>query len=106
MAKKARTGRTIINITLTELRALALLRRSKGLFGSEIVHLSNGSIPRGSVYVLLKRLEEKGYVSEEIVEASADYNLDRRLYRVSSNGKRLLDSLAHEFGFSWNPAPN
>src|SRR5207249_3871894 len=41
-----------------------LMDNIRGLYGSELVHKSGGELGRGTVYTLLERLVQKGYVRE------------------------------------------
>jgi DNA-binding PadR family transcriptional regulator len=48
-----------------ELKVLRLLiDNPRGLYGSELVSRSEGYLSRGSIYTLLERLVEKGFVRE------------------------------------------
>jgi hypothetical protein len=71
---------------------------SAGAYGLEIVGDSEGAVKRGSVYVLLGRLEEKGFVrvlpSKKGSSSSAPA---RPQYQLTAEGSRVL-SLASAIG--------
>jgi DNA-binding PadR family transcriptional regulator len=60
------------------------------MYGLELVEKSDGRVKRGTVYVLLGRLEEKGYVASKIeVSESA---IPRRVYRLTALGRQVFDA--------------
>jgi PadR family transcriptional regulator, regulatory protein PadR len=63
----------------------------RDMFGLELVGVSDGRLKRGTVYVTLGRMEEKGLVEsrQEPLPAGA-IGLPRRLYRPTAFGRRLL----------------
>jgi PadR family transcriptional regulator, regulatory protein PadR len=70
---------------------LELLAADAPMYGLQLVHASNRRLKRGTVYVTLGRMEEKGYVeSEPDPAASDDLVLPRRLYRPTAYGLRVL----------------
>jgi DNA-binding MarR family transcriptional regulator len=87
------------NVSMTELKILTYLARNPGQFASQLVHA--GAVPRGTVYTTLNRLEEKRYVESVLVEASIKLNMDRRKYKLTTAGQRVIKDFAHEFGFTW-----
>lgn len=73
--------------TRTELQVLAILRDSpEGLSGLQIV---KRGIARGSVYILLSRLEDKGFVTVDRNEPAYP-GLNRSHYRISGEGRRVV----------------
>ena len=79
------------NLTPTEEGILELLITKGRSYGLELVKASGGSVKRGTVYVLLQRMEEKGFVaSEEEAEADERIGLKRRRYEPTGLGKRVL----------------
>lgn len=72
---------------------LSLLRDEPGgMYGLEMVKASNGELARGTVYVLLGRLEEKGYL-RRWVRAKPDHpGLPRPLYALTGQGRQVLDA--------------
>jgi DNA-binding PadR family transcriptional regulator len=74
---------------------LELLGKSRQMYGLELVTESGGALKRGTVYVTLGRMEEKGYVASRAEEESpAQGGLPRRLYRATPYGRELLAMLA------------
>lgn len=65
----------------------------RDLFGLQIVERSGGSVKRGTVYVTLGRMEDKGYV-ESCTEPPAPgaIGLPRRLYRPTAFGAAVFDA--------------
>jgi len=75
----------------TETLILELLR-SEEMYGLQLVAASKGKLKRGSVYVVLGRMEEKGYVLSHAEEKPEHAGLPRRLYRATGFGLRVLDA--------------
>lgn len=75
----------------TELLVLQRLRDApRGMYGLELVKGSDGALKRGSVYLTLGRLEEKGYVQSR---AQADANhphIPRPIYKITALGARAF----------------
>jgi DNA-binding PadR family transcriptional regulator len=70
---------------------LELLGRSRKMYGLELVAASAGVLKRGTVYVTLGRMEEKGYVTSLLEDASPPQGgLPRRLYEATPYGRELL----------------
>ena len=63
---------------------LQLLVRHDQAYGLELVSASRGRLKRGTVYVTLGRMEEKGLVSSRAGESG------RRLYKPTALGERAL----------------
>ena len=62
--------------------------------GLELVAASDGALRRGTVYVTLGRMEEKGLLSSRCEDApQAGGGLPRRLYRPTEQGHHLLTAL-------------
>lgn len=87
--------------TKAETLVLQMLQNETGgMYGLEIVQASKGAIKRGSVYVLLGRLEEKGFVKAQKPKADLDYpGLPRPLYKLTAEGSRVL-AAAEELGLA------
>lgn len=69
---------------------LELLGRSGGMYGLELVAASRGDLKRGTVYVTLGRMEEKGYITSRQEEAPpAAGGLPRRVYEPTPLGREL-----------------
>ena len=80
------------NLSTTEGLILELLSEGD-LFVLELVQRSGGKLKRGTVYVTLGRMQEKGYVTSrtEPLPPGA-IGLPRRLYRPTAFGLRVLDA--------------
>ena len=77
-----------------EFLILDLLSGPGELYGMGLVTRSQGRLKRGTVYVTLHRMEEKGLVRsrvEELEEPRA--GLPRRLYRPTDRGLALLRAM-------------
>ena len=73
---------------------LELLGRAKSMYGLELVAASEGALKRGTVYVTLGRMEEKGYVSSRLEDASpAMGGMPRRLYTATPHGRAVLSAM-------------
>lgn len=61
------------------------------MFGLQLVEASGGRLKRGTVYVTLGLLEQKGYVeSEQEAPSPGAIGLPRRIYRPTGLGERAL----------------
>src|ERR671925_118724 len=85
-------ARLIPRLSTTERLILDLLRESE-LFGLQLVDRSEGALKRGTVYVTLGRMQDKGYVESWTEEQAAGaIGLPRRLYRPTAYGLRVLEA--------------
>jgi DNA-binding PadR family transcriptional regulator len=67
--------------------------RGREMFGLQLVGESHGRLKRGTVYVTLGRMQEKGYVESRIEDRPPGaIGLPRRLYRATAFGLRVLDA--------------
>jgi PadR family transcriptional regulator len=78
-------------LSANELLILRLLVARGEAYGLELVELSEGRLKRGTVYVTLSRMEDKGYVAS----SKEDTNLNatgppRRMYTPSGYGAQVL----------------
>jgi DNA-binding PadR family transcriptional regulator len=84
---------------------LELLVGQGPMFGLQLVEASDGRLKRGTVYVTLGLLEQKGFVeSEQETPAPGAIGLPRRVYRPTGLGERALrawTTLAREL--AWGP---
>jgi PadR family transcriptional regulator len=71
---------------------LRLLTGGIERYGLQLVAESHGQLKRGTVYVTLSRMEEKGFVTSRQEEGRASHvpGIPRRLYRISGLGERVL----------------
>jgi DNA-binding PadR family transcriptional regulator len=74
-----------------EAAIMQLLLTGKAMYGLQIVAESDGAIGRGTVYVTLSRMEDKGFVeSRQEEQPLGARGLPRRLYRITGEGARVL----------------
>ena len=65
------------------------------MFGLQLVEESGGKLKRGTVYVTLGRMQDKGYVESWTETPSPGaIGLPRRLYRPTGYGLRVLEAWA------------
>lgn len=69
----------------------------RGMFGLEMVRASVGLFKRGSIYVLLGRMEDKGYVRQMIDKQAKHPGLPRPLYTLTALGQRTLTATEATF---------
>ena len=70
-----------------------LLDSPEGMYGLQVVAASHGAITRTSVYVLLSRLTNKGFVKVKKPKRDPQYpGLPRPLYVLTADGMRLLSA--------------
>lgn len=77
-------------LSKVEYTILDLLRSGGKMYGLELVHASDGALKRGTVYVTLGRMEEKGFIHSEQEKVEKRPGMPRRLYQVSGQGSRVL----------------
>ena len=80
----------LLTLSPKELLVLALVREQE-LYGLQLVAASTGRLKRGTVYVTLGRMEEKGYITSTLEAApSGAGGLPRRIYSATPLGLRML----------------
>jgi DNA-binding PadR family transcriptional regulator len=94
-----------VRLTAKEREILKLLiEQGAEMYGLEMVARSDGRLSRGSVYVLLDRLEERGLVSSRLEErVPGTSGIARRLYRPTGHGRRVFQLWEELQGLA--PAP-
>lgn len=84
-----------------EFIVMSMLVAARGeMYGLEIVEKSDGAVQRGTVYVILSRLEEKGYVSsrkEDLMPGAAP----KRLYKPTGHGVKVFRAIESLGGRAW-----
>jgi len=92
---------TVPKLSTKEILILELLVEHSEMYGLELVAASRKQLKRGTVYVTLGRMEEKGYVTSHVEAAPASAGgLPRRMYVATPLGHRLLTAwsrLARQF---------
>jgi PadR family transcriptional regulator PadR len=77
-------------LSAKETLILELLGRTKGMYGLELVHASAGELKRGTVYVTLGRMEQKGLLASRLESETPRLGgSPRRLYTATSLGREL-----------------
>jgi DNA-binding PadR family transcriptional regulator len=77
-----------------EAKILRLLVSKGESYGLALVKASDGALKRGTIYVTLGRMEEKGLVESHQEENTDQYiGIPRRLYKVSALGLRVHDAI-------------
>jgi len=75
---------------------LELLVQQQEMYGLELVAASRRRLKRGTVYVTLGRMEDKGYVLSRLEPAPPDAGgLPRRVYEPTAFGRRVLKAWTH-----------
>jgi DNA-binding PadR family transcriptional regulator len=73
-----------------EAEILALLLDNGEMYGLQMVQFSNGALKRGTIYVVLDRLEDQKLVSSRSEVQSKAAGLARRFYKITGHGQRAL----------------
>jgi PadR family transcriptional regulator, regulatory protein PadR len=82
------------SMSRTESLVMELLR-GRERYGLELVDASDGALKRGSVYVILARMEEKGFVESHQEERPAGASgPPRRVYRGTPYGHKVHGAFA------------
>jgi len=70
---------------------LELLVGESEMYGLQLVAASKRRLKRGTVYVTLGRMEEKGFITSRLESAPSDEGgLPRRIYEPTAFGRRVL----------------
>ena len=78
---------------------LELLVRESALYGLQLVAASKGKLKRGTVYVTLGRMEQKGYITSRLESPPPGAGgLPRRIYDATALGRRAIDAWAYVSG--------
>ena len=81
----------VLTLSAKESLILELLVEREELYGLQLVAASKRRLKRGTVYVTLGRMEEKGYITSRLEDAPADVGgMPRRLYQTTPLGRRVL----------------
>ena len=67
------------------------------MYGLEMVKTSEGGLKRGTIYVTLSRMADKGYVESRQVKEPGESGLPKRLFKATGYGSRIYHAweLAH-----------
>ena len=90
-------ARRALTLSDKERLILHLLSSADEMYGLELVRASRRRLKRGTVYVTLGRMEDKGYLSSRTAdEPTPGGGLPLRLYKPTTLGLRVL-ALTQEF---------
>jgi DNA-binding PadR family transcriptional regulator len=68
-----------------------LINGGRELFGLEMVEASGGALKRGTVYVTLQRMKEKGFIdSKPEPRPAPEIGIARRMYWATGAGERVF----------------
>ena len=82
-----------LTVSPKELLVLQLLVRHEEMYGLQLVAASRGRLKRGTIYVTLGRMEDKGYISSTLDDPPPGAGgLPRRLYVPTALGRRMLSA--------------
>lgn len=83
------------NLTLSNKEYLILqllINAPVELYGLQMVEASEGQLKKGTIYVTLGRMEDKGYIESRKDEFKPrERGLPKRLYRATGEGRRTFD---------------
>ena len=80
-----------LTLSAKELLILELLVDRQKQYGLQLVAASARRLKRGTVYVTLGRMEDKGYITSRLDDAPPDAGgLPRRVYQPTALGRRVL----------------
>jgi DNA-binding PadR family transcriptional regulator len=71
---------------------LGLLVSKGEMYGLELVKDSGGELRRGTVYVTLGRMADKGYVESRTVPQCDGTGMPKRLFRATGKGAGVLSA--------------
>lgn len=76
-----------------EMKALELLIHNGEMFGLEMVEASEGELKRGTIYVTLSRMCDKGYLdSREEPRQAPEIGIPRRKYWATGLGEKVYEA--------------
>lgn len=87
---KSKDIENIVKLSEKEFLILGLLIGRGEMFGLGLVEASDGELKRGTVYVTLQRMVEKGLLeSWEEERTIPEIGIARRMYRATGLGERI-----------------
>lgn len=78
-----------------------LVGAPKPMYGLQMVGESNGELKRGTIYVTLNRLEQKGYITSRKEDEQPGIAQPRRLYKATGLGVKVFRALETTGGRAW-----
>jgi DNA-binding PadR family transcriptional regulator len=89
----ARAPGRLPTLSPKETLILELLIAREDMYGLELVSASRRRLKRGTIYVTLARMEDKGFVTSRLEDPPADSGgLPRRRYRPTALGRRVFET--------------
>jgi len=89
----------LLTLSDKEQLILQLLIRRQEMYGLELVAASKRRLKRGTVYVTLMRMEDKGYLTSRLEDAPPGAGgLPRRVYQPTALGRRVLAAWTRAVG--------
>jgi len=82
---------TLPRLSSVEAEIVRLLVAHGDMYGLELVAESH-KIKRGTVYVMLGRMADKGLVKSRAVKAEHEGGLPRRVFSLTAHGQRVFDA--------------
>ena len=68
-----------------------LINAGRELFGLEMVEASSGELKRGTIYVTLQRMKEKGFIDSKAEPRPApEIGIPRRMFWATGYGQRVF----------------
>src|SRR5437867_3966630 len=80
----------IPTLSRKEYEILHLLMTNGQMYGLQMVEASEGFLKRGTIYVTLSRMEDKGYIESRSDNKTELHSVPRRLYRPTGFGARVF----------------
>jgi len=92
----AMSENSLPTLSAKERIVLDLLAGESQMYGLQLVAASKGRLKRGTVYVTLGRMQQKGLIDADAEKLSDDSGLvPRRMYRATPFGLRVQKVWAH-----------
>lgn len=88
----------IPRLSRIEREILGLLISNGAMYGLEMVKASS-MLKRGTVYVTLSRMQDKGWVNSTAEKNPNDPGMPRRRYIVSGEGQRIIHDVESAVAF-------
>jgi PadR family transcriptional regulator, regulatory protein PadR len=82
----------IPRLSSKEALILRLLIRRGEMYGLELVNEASGELKRGTVYVTLGRMADKGYVTSRTIPQDDGSGIPKRLFQATGFGTRVLNA--------------
>ena len=70
---------------------LELLVRNREMYGLEMVKAEPKQLKRGAIYVMLSRMDDKGFVTSRLVDDEVLPGKKRPRYSITGLGQRVLE---------------